>query len=88
MFAEERPALGPLPLEVKDVETITRRAPFLPEVRRGGKRLSTHSRSCGTRIDTTSVLQVFPGKIILVDPFDRIRIRVRWGGTRAFHGRP
>ena len=35
-------------------------------------RSSTQSRSCGTRIDTTSVLQVFPVEILLVDPVDRI----------------
>ena len=39
-------------------------------------RSSTQSRSCGTRIDTTSALQVFPVEILIVDPVDRILGRV------------
>ena len=49
-------------------------------------RSSTQSRSCGTRIDTTSVLQVFPVEILLVDPVDRIPDRGSLGtlqGTGA-----
>ena len=58
-------------LEVKDVETITRRAALLPEVRRGGKVVDPESLlRHENRHDER--LTGLPVEIILVDPVDRI----------------
>ena len=51
-------------------------------------RSSTQSRSCGTRIDTTNALQVFPVEIILVDPVDRIPDPGAHADRRRHHQRP
>ena len=62
-------------LEVKDVETITRRAPVLPEVRRGGKVVDPESLlRHGCRYATAQQLRAKIGELVgWMDFYNRCR---------------